>query len=158
MVNSGVVTLHTQHLVKANIPVQTRWTRAVGTWAQRLCCCSERLWWILQFKCSQMSAKWHMYVIFPSYSGLINSWVCQMWAICGVVLMPELQWKCERPKLFIALPARACSHMFIPLTLPCPVSLAHSVRLVRSEAKDVRRRGLWSMMLVYARPWYRRHF
>lgn len=54
--------------------------------------------------------------------------------------MPELQWKCERPKLFITLPARACSHRFMPLTLSCPVSLAHYILLVRGEARDVRRR------------------
>lgn len=158
MVNSGVVTLHTQRLVKANIPTPTRWTRAVGTRAQRLSCCSERRRWILRLKCSQMSAKWNMYVISPSYFGLINSWVCQMWAICGVVLKPELQWKCERPKLFIAPPARACSHMFIPLTLSCPVSLAHFILLVRGEERCEEETGLWSTMLVYARPWYRRHF
>lgn len=146
MVNRGVIILHTQRLVKANIPTQTRWTWAVGTWAQRLCWCSKRFWWIRQLKCSQMSARWNMYVIFPSYFGLINSWVCQMWAVCGVVLMPELQRKCERPKLFIALPARVCSHMFTPLTLSCPVSVAHFILLVRGEVKDVRRRvvcDLW---------------
>lgn len=54
-------------------------------------------------------------------------------------LMPWLQRTCKRLKLFIALPARACSHMLIPLTLSWPVLLAHFRLRVWGEVKDARR-------------------
>lgn len=140
--------LPTQHLVKANIfktgDHQLSWHRRIGRNLN-----PEAL--LVLWKTGVNSAVYIFtdiskmkYVCDPASVFLlwevINRGVSEVSNMGCCTLMPWLQWTCERPKLFITLPARACSHMLIPLTLSCPLSLAQFNLRVWGEAKDVRGR------------------